>query len=345
LVHSGDISGGHYYVFIKREDRWFKFDDDKVFKVDSYTAINENYGGFLINNKHFIKTSNQINIENNTSAYMLVYIRKTEINNILNKINEDEIPNHLYEIFEKERIEYEKFKLEKEMEKKFIKILVFSHSNINKINMVDLFQTTQNTTNFKINKEETIKDLYDKIFLSFDNKKANYKNSRIWTIFKRSNNTYRVSELINSSNLDKSKLFIKIEIEKIFDNSILINNNLLLLYFDIIEEEEEENKLDLEIENSLIIKGEKIIIFIKYYCPIKNLLQYVDNIIVNIDDQISAIYPILRGLLGLKEDSKILLFEEVRAELITLIDPKFTFKQTEMQNGDIITFQLAHNDE
>jgi ubiquitin carboxyl-terminal hydrolase 7 len=50
LVHSGDVHGGHYYVFVRpgkniaKSEQWYKFDDDLIYKVDEATAIEGNYG-------------------------------------------------------------------------------------------------------------------------------------------------------------------------------------------------------------------------------------------------------------------------------------------------------------
>lgn len=50
LVHSGDVHGGHYYVFIRPEKdvakcaNWYRFDDDQISVVDEQTAIEGNYG-------------------------------------------------------------------------------------------------------------------------------------------------------------------------------------------------------------------------------------------------------------------------------------------------------------
>ncbi|RLN95700.1 hypothetical protein BBJ28_00017199, partial [Nothophytophthora sp. Chile5] len=50
LVHSGDVHGGHYYVFIRpgkhiaTSSDWFRFDDDKITRVDEQVAIEGNFG-------------------------------------------------------------------------------------------------------------------------------------------------------------------------------------------------------------------------------------------------------------------------------------------------------------
>lgn len=50
LVHSGDVHGGHYYVFIRpgkdisNSSNWYRFDDDQISVVDEQTAIDGSYG-------------------------------------------------------------------------------------------------------------------------------------------------------------------------------------------------------------------------------------------------------------------------------------------------------------
>jgi len=90
LVHSkqGDVSGGHYYAFIRPSlppsaggagvefwngsigqnlngcgGQWFKFDDDCVTKVEEFVAVEGCFGG----------NESRSSI---SSAYMLVYVRE-----------------------------------------------------------------------------------------------------------------------------------------------------------------------------------------------------------------------------------------------------------------------------
>lgn len=99
LVHSGDLNAGHYYAFIKpNKDGWFyKYDDDKVTKATSREVLEENYGGEEripsgYTRAGFPKKAPAIR---QNSAYMLVYIRQTKVDNILCKVTKDDIPRHL----------------------------------------------------------------------------------------------------------------------------------------------------------------------------------------------------------------------------------------------------------
>jgi len=83
LVHTGDDYCGHYVVFInpKADGRWFKFDNDVVSICSKEEAIEQNYGG--------------MKDTQNRSAYMLVYIRKSERDRVLCDIPEQDIFNDL----------------------------------------------------------------------------------------------------------------------------------------------------------------------------------------------------------------------------------------------------------
>lgn len=76
MVGSGDIHSGHYYSFIKLfSETWLRFDDERVTKVDPYTAVDMNFGG--LGQEVNIPLDNDISNRpmKTNSAYMLFYIR------------------------------------------------------------------------------------------------------------------------------------------------------------------------------------------------------------------------------------------------------------------------------
>ena len=100
LVHSGDVNGGHYYAYIRpahsgfwpdiqnetnfSRGQWFKFDDEYVTKVSAVEAIEKNFGR--------PKFTNSIGM---ASAYMLVYIRKSFVINVMKETELNDIPTQL----------------------------------------------------------------------------------------------------------------------------------------------------------------------------------------------------------------------------------------------------------
>ena len=98
LVHSGDLHGGHYFALIKpeKDGRWYKFDDDRVTPVTDKEVLEDNYGGDIMNGLMAPHQRTQARtLKKFTNAYMLVYIRETELNTVLAPFTEGDTPSHL----------------------------------------------------------------------------------------------------------------------------------------------------------------------------------------------------------------------------------------------------------
>jgi ubiquitin carboxyl-terminal hydrolase 7 len=80
LVHSGSGAlGGHYFAFLRTSPdlQFFKFNDSLVTREPLEKAVDDNFGG-----KPY-------------SAYMLVYVRHDDVNDIFEPIADEAIPGHL----------------------------------------------------------------------------------------------------------------------------------------------------------------------------------------------------------------------------------------------------------
>jgi ubiquitin carboxyl-terminal hydrolase 7 len=92
LVHTGGVSGGHYFNFVKTslgksdKDAWYRFDDDRVTRVTDDEAIDANFGG-----------------TGSASAYMLCYIRKNLLDLYMRPTTKEDVPTTLQERIERER--------------------------------------------------------------------------------------------------------------------------------------------------------------------------------------------------------------------------------------------------
>ena len=76
--------------------QWFKFDDDVVSKSNRTEAIENNFGG---------SEDESLNVRHCTNAYMLVYIKETQKDDVLTNIIDDDIPLNLTSFFEEEKRE------------------------------------------------------------------------------------------------------------------------------------------------------------------------------------------------------------------------------------------------
>lgn len=97
LVHSGDLNAGHYYAFIKpNKDGWFyKYDDDKVTKATLREVMDDNYGGEYT--PMGPKFAEMKAVVRQNSAYMLVYIRQSRLDEVLPPVENNDTPPHLRE--------------------------------------------------------------------------------------------------------------------------------------------------------------------------------------------------------------------------------------------------------
>lgn len=67
--------------------QWCKFDDDVVSRCTKQEAIENNYGGQ--------DDDMNMTVKHCTNAYMLVYIRDSELKNVLQKVGEEDIPTEV----------------------------------------------------------------------------------------------------------------------------------------------------------------------------------------------------------------------------------------------------------
>lgn len=98
------MGAGHYFAFIKPQidEQWYEFNDSIVTPLLNSSALSIGGGGF---DSVFDHKDGQICEKmrsNYTSAYMLVYIRESDREEILREVPVHEIPAKLKERFEEE---------------------------------------------------------------------------------------------------------------------------------------------------------------------------------------------------------------------------------------------------
>jgi len=98
----------------------FKFDDDRVVPASKESVFEENFGRSAEDNER-----NNTHLRPRiTNAYMLAYIRESDIPKILAPIQDSDIPKHLSERIEKEKMEREKAEQEKKEQHRYVIISV-----------------------------------------------------------------------------------------------------------------------------------------------------------------------------------------------------------------------------
>eukprot|EP01135_Chromosphaera_perkinsii_P004175 Nk52_evm82s270 gene=Nk52_evmTU82s270 len=334
LVHSGDTHSGHYVVFIRPDGKkeWHKYDDDRVIKVPSKEALEENFGVDEIKptapGRNAIPRMNMTKLSSRkyTNAYMLVYIRESCLNDVLQTIGNDTIPQHLIKRFEEEKEEEEKKLKEIEDMHLYSNVLIASEESFKKNPAFDLVQWTNpesGVKSMKVLKESSVKDLYIRISEEFN---IPVDEFRLWTFVTRQNKTVRPDSPIDLAT-EGTRLVSKI-------NSLDPNIKLFL------------EMADLDKMNYFEPLGEEqIALFFKFYDPSKSTMTYVGRTVAHRDSKIAQLVPLLQSWAGVKADVPIDIFEEIKPSMIDAVPLENSLKAAELVNGDILCFQLALSEE
>lgn len=88
------VSINEFANFFLSLQHWCKFDDDVVSKCTKQEAIEHNYGGQ--------DEDMSMAVKHCTNAYMLVYIRDSEMANVLQDVNEEDIPQEVRNVLQRE---------------------------------------------------------------------------------------------------------------------------------------------------------------------------------------------------------------------------------------------------
>ncbi|XP_065899368.1 ubiquitin carboxyl-terminal hydrolase 7-like isoform X2 [Dysidea avara] len=312
LVHSGDNYGGHYVACLNPKGdgkQWYKFDDDVVSKCYKRDAIAYNFGG----------DEDIAAMRSCTNAYMLVYIRKSHMVDILQEVTDDDISEYLVKRFEEEK---RRDSIKRNEAHLYFQVEVYTEAHFQDHVGTDLVVMGEaKPLCFKVSKSSNLKDL--KISLA---KQMGYPvdHIRMWPLEKRNNNTTRPTPVEMTDNLGKS----------VFD--LADHRNAWSIFLEVLDPDSDKDCLpDYDFRS-------EVLLFYKYYDPTVQKISYVGHSYESITRFFVELMPALREKVGLDTNTPLLLYEEVKPNMIELIDPNKQLRQLEeIRDGDIICFQRA----
>jgi ubiquitin carboxyl-terminal hydrolase 7 len=324
LVHSGDNHGGHYVVFInpRGDGNWCKFDDDVVSAVPKTAAIDQNYGGS--------EDDYMLNVRNCTNAYMLVYVRESQMNTLLQDVGEDDIPSELNDkLNEEKRLEAVKRK-ERNEASNYINVNVILEDYFECHHAGELFNAdVAPYRSFKIKQTSLFRELVTTIQQSF---KVPEQKMRIWT-FSGSHNSGSMYHTHNSnvaSMLQNTLLNLDINDSSLVDHPINYfsrENNPWIIYLELLPPDSPESSLPTYNPQM------NLLIFFKYYDPVNKSLTYAGSRIVVHDDKLADLTPELNKFIGSPPDTPLDFYKcKSKADAVS---PVSTF----VKNGEIIIFE------
>ncbi|OQR88705.1 ubiquitin carboxyl-terminal hydrolase 5 [Thraustotheca clavata] len=380
LVHSGDVHGGHYYVYVRpRLDKdWYKFDDDMITSADETALLEGSYGQ---PRTPVHPTTSLGRVLSCSSAYMLVYLREDACPSITEPVV---IPHALQERFQAEETAEIRRKRQKMREESFCHLRIATDETLEKFQKItrqnDLcslpkgikFNSNSTIIRLKIQRSWTVRQLYALLHIKTG---IPINGMRLWKFAFRQNKTTRPDELLDAW-LDSSlQLVYADEVEIHSSKPIPLFLEIVLPDFPILKKvnwsdfnpipyeeinaapEVDDDGIELIpaglitlVEEAAAERGsmmppkDSILIFVKFYDtsrPLGERLVYVGNMILPSTNTAEDVIQIIQEHAFDKLlEEEIDLYEQVQPEAINKLDLTLTLAESDIQTGDIVVFQF-----
>jgi ubiquitin carboxyl-terminal hydrolase 7 len=258
-----------------------------------------------------------------TNAYMLVYIRKSALRDILCPVTQEDIPLALVDrLNEEKKLEIAKRK-EKNDAHLYMTLRVLTEDDFAGHQGNDLYDSERvQPREIRVRKEYTLKQVMDVVAAQM---KHSVNRLRIWPLSHRTNQTLRPS--LVDADLESEKTFYEVA-----DTS-----NVTTVFLEIADPEKPDEPLQP------FDKDQDVMLFFKYYDPRREKIHYMGHMYVAITAKVSAMVPELCRRACLPEDTRLSLYEEIKPnmlERIEDIEKPLEHVLEELMDGDIIVFQV-----
>lgn len=293
LVHSGDNHGGHYVVYINPhgDGKWCKFDDDVVSKCNKSEAIEYNYGG--------IDDDLSLNAKHCSNAYMLVYIRDSEMSTVLQEIKESDIPSELTERLTEERRMEQVRRRERSESNSYISIHVLLEEYFEGHQTTDLFDLDKVQYRiFKMKKAQTIADLMTTFSEGFSTPTS---HMRLWPLMSRQNQLTRPSFFYCKDDANKAIIQCA-ELQ-----------NPWVVFLELLPPDSPQLTLPS------INKERDVLLFFKFYDPVMKRLNYCGLGYFDVTQKVGTLVRGLNERIDWPTDTELTLYEEQGSNIVTKI--------------------------
>lgn len=178
LVHAGDGHGGHYFVYIRhpsKPDCWYKFDDTKVTPCTQKEAIDENFGGYEAvssEEAHELYRSTGVKpyrYKKFTSAYLLVYIRKCDLDTVLAPVKESDVPEYLIERIKSDDIAEARRRHERQQQYLNTNVTILTEESLKSYSGSDICDPNSDEFTYKCKRDTTVEEACNNIIKNMQN--------------------------------------------------------------------------------------------------------------------------------------------------------------------------------
>ncbi|KAG9236553.1 ubiquitin carboxyl-terminal hydrolase-like protein [Amylocarpus encephaloides] len=348
LVHSGDLNAGHYYAFIKPEkDGWFyRYDDDKVTKATMREVLEDNFGGELKINGQTQLSKASTPIMRQNSAYMLVYIRQSRLDQVLPLVTKDDTPPQLQKKLDEEVAFREARKKERDEQHLYLWVRVITDDTYTAHGGTDLTSFDANhdvdpaaARSYRMLRKSTLAELIAKVAVDTN---SDPKRLRLWCMVNRQNKTTRPDAPFNDTTQTIEETHQRLVGSKTLD---------LRLWAETAEELDQNGdpvwSITPMMSNGAVHKTDLILLFLKWFDVEHQRLCGAGHVHINKDRKVEDLVPIILNKMGWPEKTSggekttLRLFEEIKPNMIEPLKGKQSLKVAELQDGDIVCFQKA----
>lgn len=336
LVHSGDLHGGHYFALIKpeRDSGWFKFDDDRVTPATLKEVLEDNFGGEVLpaggRPRPLVPSAPMRAMKRFTNAYMLVYIRESLLDEVLAPISAEEAPAYLRERLEDERVQMEARRREREEQHLYLTTKIVTedifraHQGFDLATFDDRMGRPTELPAFRVLKNEPFVSFKARLAQHFD---LPDQLIRLWVLVNRQNKTVRPDAVAPES--DPS-----LTLEMVRDRMASRQQDLRLFLEVLDPQSLAMTHLDPA------APSQSILLFLKYFDTSRQSLLGVSRMYVPRQMKVGDLVPTINEMMRWPPTTQVKLYEEIKPGMIEQLKPSATFVQSELQNGDVLCFQI-----
>lgn len=318
LVHSGSVHGGHYVAFVRPHPQkdWFRFDDETVMRVSAKDAMDRNFG-LTPEDARYARTS--------TNAYMLVYIRDSQLDEAVREVTGEDVPRLLLERFEREKEEARKREEALLNAAKYTSVEVLREEQFRAHTASGLFPARKDPlgTVVQVLKTATLNEMMAQFEKELGVPVA---QQRIFPIISRENKTSRPDPALNPA----------VDGARIAGPLLSAMGGTAKVFLQELPAPSADGTVAGSTYDSTM--GD-ILLFVKRYDWEARVLSYVGLTIVNKNQQIAEVLPLVSTMAGLAPGTPVLVFEDCDPKNVPEVDPSKSFVEAELQDGDIIIIQ------
>ncbi|KAJ5381415.1 Ubiquitin carboxyl-terminal hydrolase 21 [Penicillium cataractarum] len=346
LVHSGSLDAGHYYAFLKptKDGHWYRFDDDRVNRATEKEVLEENYGGEyeFANGTTGVRQpyTHRYSTKRSMNAYMLVYVRKTRSDNVLLPITDEAVPSHIAQRVAEDRAEMLQRQKEKDTAHLYMKLGVLTEETFRNHHGFDLTSLDLPMEDpglpdiYRILRTKKLGEIAQDIA---DERGIDVDSIRFWTMVSRQNKTTRPDQVLTNMEMTVEEARIKYGPRSPARKDPRKEDPLFQLWMDV-------SPLDPNGKPEEWPSDDFVLIFLKNFDVNTQTLSGIAPIHVRKNQRVQDLAPTILSKMNWPAGTDFMLFEEIKHDMIDVMKPKQTFQQSEIQDGDIITFQRTVKD-